>query len=85
MRLTPRKIKNLTIKALKNKPEWKPPPGYKYLKDLEPGSLFQVGTTGGILIECDINARVIITETVEDDKTLLGKKLISAQTEVKEL
>ena len=85
MRLTSKKISNIAKKALKDKPEWKPPVGYKYLKDLEPGSLFQVGNTRGILIECDINARVIITETAEDDKTLLGKKLVSAQTEVKEL
>jgi len=85
MRLTKRKINNLTKKALKDKPEWKPAKGHKYLKDLELGSLFQVGDTKGILIECDTNAKVIITETVDDDKTSLGKKLISAQTEVKEL
>ena len=75
--------KRLVAKALKDKPEWKPAKGYKYLKDLKEGSLFvtECGTRG-VLIECSTNARVIITECSSDE---LGKKIIAARTEVKEI
>ena len=84
-RLTTRKIENLAKKALKDKPKWKPPKGYKYLKDLEPGTIFQVGETKGILLESNVNAKVIIIESAGNESSSLGKKLISAHTEVKEV
>ncbi len=75
--------KRLVAKALKDKPKWKPAKGYKYLEDLKEGSLFVTeGGTRGVLIECSTNAKVIITECSSDD---LGKKIIAAKTEVKEL
>ena len=85
-----KKIKKLAEKALKDKPEWKPSKGYKYLKNIPVGSLF-VTITGlrGILLNCEINAKVLITDVPEIyDKSLsfsLGKTIISSDTEVKEI
>ena len=71
-------------KALKASPKWKPAKGYKYLKDLKLGSLFTTeGGMKGVLIGCDTNAKVIITECNDDSE--LGKKIIAAKTEVKEI
>jgi hypothetical protein len=79
-----RAIKKLVTKALKDKPKWKPAKGYKYLKDLKAGSLFVTGSgTRGVLIECDTNARVLITKCNNNDE--LGRKIIAAKTEVKEI
>ena len=80
--LTPKKIKNLAIKALKDKPEWKPTKGYKYLEELEPGTMFSTGSMNGILLECYTNAKVII---LESNSMTLGKTIISAKTEVFEI
>jgi len=76
--------KLLAKRALKNKPTWKPAKGYKYLKDLKLGSVF-VTESGirGVLIGSDVNAKVIITEC--SDKSDIGKKIIAANTEVKEI
>ena len=83
------KIEKLTKKALKNKPKWKPAKGYIYLKDLKLGSLFETQSRmRGVLIYCDINAKVIITDVKceEKDKNYyLGKQTIGAQTEIKEI
>tara|TARA_R100000656_G_scaffold115817_3_gene88429 strand:- start:329 stop:592 length:264 start_codon:yes stop_codon:yes gene_type:complete len=79
-----RAIKKLVTKALKDKPKWKPAKGYKYLKDLKAGSLFVTESgTRGVLIECDTNARVLITKCNNNDE--LGRKIIAAKTEVKEI
>tara|TARA_R100000152_G_C6781543_1_gene216261 strand:+ start:4486 stop:4773 length:288 start_codon:yes stop_codon:yes gene_type:complete len=78
-------IDRLTKKALKDKPKWKPSKGYKYLKDLEPGTIFKVGEMKGILLESSVNAKVIIIESAGNESSSLGKKLISAHTEVKEV
>ena len=79
-----RAIKKLVTKALKDKPKWKPAKGYKYLKDLKAGSLFVTGSGArGVLIECDTNARVLITKCNNNDE--LGRKIIAAKTEVKEI
>ena len=80
--ITPKKIKKLAEKALKDKPKWRPPKGYKYLEQLNPGTMFQVGTIKGILLECHTNAKVII---MESKSMALGKTIISAKTEVIEL
>ena len=69
--------------------EWKKP--YKNLKkDLKIGSLFTTERkTRGVLIDCSTNAIVIITSSPntrpEDNNFYLGKKTISAHTEVKEI
>ena len=77
-------IKLLVRRALRNKPKWKPAKGYKYLKDLKLGSVFVTeGGIRGVLIGCDTNAKVIITECY--DNFDLGKKIIAAETEVKEI
>jgi len=77
-------IRSLAKKALRNKPKWKPAKGYKYLKDLKLGSIFVTESgTRGVLIGCDVNAKVIITEC--HDKSDIGKKIIAAKTEVKEI
>ena len=71
-------------KALRDKPKSKPAKGYKYLKDLKLGSVFTTeGGIRGVLIECETNAKVIITECC--DNSDLGKKIIAAETEVKEI
>ena len=76
--------KLLVKKALKASPKWKPAKGYKYLKDLKLGSLFTTESgMKGVLIGYDTNAKVIITECY--DNSDLGKKIIAAKTEVKEI
>tara|TARA_R110002012_G_scaffold320710_1_gene545089 strand:- start:1682 stop:1936 length:255 start_codon:yes stop_codon:yes gene_type:complete len=80
--ITPKKIKKLAEKALKDKPTWKPTKNHKYLEQLNPGAIFQVGTIKGILLECHTNAKVII---IESESITLGKTIISAKTEVIEL
>tara|TARA_R110000824_G_scaffold65022_1_gene169706 strand:- start:15654 stop:15908 length:255 start_codon:yes stop_codon:yes gene_type:complete len=80
--ITPKKIKKLAEKALKDKPEWRPAKGYKYLKELEPGTMFSTGTITGVLLECHTNAKVII---VEGDNMPVGKTIIGADTEVFEI
>ena len=76
--------KLLVKKALRDKPKWKPAKGYKYLKDLKLGSVFITeGGMRGVLIGCETNAKVIITEC--RDNSELGKKIIASRTEVKEI
>ncbi len=78
--ITPKKIKKLAEKALKDKPEWKPAKGYKYLKDLNPGDFFTTGNLTGVLLECNTNAKVIITDSNKEQAA--GKIIIGADTEV---
>ena len=85
-----RKTARLATKALKNKPEWKPSKGYKYLKDIPVGKMFLTQSKlKGVLINCDVNAKVIIIDAPsinpEDRNFYLGKKIIAAHTEVKEI
>ena len=88
--LTKRRIATLVTKALKDKPKVFPAKGYKYLKELEVGSLFQTSSgTKGVLIDAEINASVVITDvpniSKEDKNYYLGKQIISLYTEVKEV
>ena len=67
------KTSTLVKRALKNGFKSKPPKGYKYLKELPVGSLLETSIgTRGILLDSDINARVVITETAVKDYP--GKK-----------
>ena len=87
--ITNRQINNLVKKALKNGFKAKPPKGYKYLEDLEPGSMFMTGGgMKGVLLEAETNAKVIIMDVnVHPDSVdyYLGKQIIASKTEVKEL
>ena len=87
--VTTAKIKRLVKKALGKGFKSKPAKGYKCLKDLELGSLFETqGGTRGVLISCDINAKVIVTDVKCDEESrgyYLGKQTFAAQTEVKEI
>lgn len=85
LRRKARAINKLTKKALKDKFISKPSKGFKYLKDLEIGSLFEIPSikTKGILIEKEANAKVIIIETKNNSNSSLGKKIIAIETEVK--
>tara|TARA_R110002051_G_scaffold141044_2_gene214078 strand:+ start:1117 stop:1371 length:255 start_codon:yes stop_codon:yes gene_type:complete len=80
--ITPKKIKKLAEKALKDKPTWKPAKGHKYLKELDAGALFKTNSMKGILLECNTNAKVII---LESNSSTLGQTIIGAETEVIEL
>ena len=85
-----RQIAKLATRALKDKFVVKPQKGYKYLKDLKNGSGFETPSgTAGILIDCHTNARVIIgaapSVRIEDRASYLGRKIISGDTEVKEI
>jgi len=82
------KTKTLVKRALKNGFKPKPAPGYKHLKDIPVGSLFETSSgTRGILLDSTINARVVITNTEVRDYPdyYLGKRMISNMTEVKEI
>ena len=82
------KITTLVKRALKKGFKSKPAKGYKYLKDIPIGSLFETGSgTRGILLDSNVNARVVITETTirENPESYLGKKIIANNTEVKEI
>jgi len=83
-----RQIAKLANKALKNGFKTKPAKGYKFLEDIELGSYFITATLmKGILIECETNAKVIITEVPniepEDRNYYLGKQIIGTKTEVR--
>ena len=78
--ITPKKIKNLAAKALKDKPIWKPSKGKVYLKSLNPGDFFTTHSIVGVLLECDTNAKVVITDS--ESGQMSGKTIISADTEV---
>jgi preprotein translocase subunit YajC len=85
-----RNIAKLATKALKDKFKAKPPKGYKYLKELNPGDYFQTSSgSKGIFVSCQTNAKVIMLDVnvidEEDRNYYLGKKTISGDTEVKEL
>ena len=82
------KISTLVKRALKDGFKTNPAPGYKYLKDIRVGSLFETGSgERGILLDSEINAKVVITHTEVKDYPdyYLGKRLISNETEVKEI
>lgn len=79
-------IERLKKKALKDNFKTKPAPGLMYLKDIPIGKMFETpGGTRGVLIECEINAKVVILSVDvpdEDRNYYLGKQIIAAETEV---
>ena len=81
-------IKLLVKRALKNKPVWKPVPGYKYIEDVDIGELIiTTFKTKAVLISKNTgSASVIVTDCnicKEDKQSYLGKKIWSLKTEVK--
>ncbi len=87
--ITPRQIKNLVNKALKDNFRCKPAAGFVYLETLESNDLFEVSTgTQGVYLESnDSVSKVIITKVdqiqEEDRKFYLGCRNIANKTEVK--
>ena len=79
-------IERLKKKALKDNFKTKPAPGLMYLKDVPIGKMFETpGGTRGVLIECEINAKVVIlsVDVPDEDKNYyLGKQIIASETEV---
>ena len=80
------KTSTLVKKALKNGPKFRPSKGMMYLKDLPVGKMFETPNgTRGVLIECNVNAKVVILSvnvSDEDAPYYLGKKIIASETEV---
>ena len=87
--ITPKQIKNLVNKALKDKFRCEPAAGLVYLKTLKSNDLFEVptGTQGVYLESNDTSSKVIITKVdqiqEEDRKFYLGCRNIGNETEVK--
>ena len=81
--------KALVKKALKNGFKAKPPPGKKYLKNLQVGSVFTVGLLTGILISTTPTAaKVLIIDSrhhESDNDYYLGKQSIGLESEVTEI
>ena len=80
--------KLLVKRALKNKPIWKPVPGFKYIKDVDIGELIiTTFKTKAVLISKDTgSASVIVTScdvSNENKQDYLGKKRWSLKTQVK--
>jgi len=86
--ITPRQIKNLVNKALKDNFSCKPAAGFVYLETLESNDLFEVSTgTQGVYLESnDTSSKVIITKAnqiPEDERQFyLGCRNIANKTEV---
>ena len=78
--------KALVKRALKNGFKAKPPPGKKYLKDLEIGSVFRTSLLTGILIHTTPTAaKVLIIDSKHhesDNDYYLGKQSIGLESEV---
>ena len=87
--ITPRRIRNLANKALKDNFCCEPAAGFVYLETLQSNDLFEVSTgTQGVYLESnDPSSKVIITKTdkiPEDEKQFyLGCRNIANKTEVK--
>ena len=86
--ITPRQIKNLVNKALKDNFSCEPAAGFVYLETLESNDLFEVSTgTQGVYLESnDTSSKVIITKAnqiPEDERQFyLGCRNIANKTEV---
>ncbi len=85
-RLTPKKIKNLVAKALKDKPNWKPSKGKVYLKSLKAGQLFNCGNMKGVFIESNPSSSMVVIIDYYGDYDLssyyMGKQRFANKTEV---
>lgn len=79
----------LATKALKDKPTWKPAKGYKYLKDVKPGTKIRISMAEAILINVTGGScTVIVTEWYGHPENAIahtGKRQWALQTEVKEV
>ena len=79
----------LATKALKDKPEWKPAKGHKYLEDIDPGTKVTTSSSEAILIQPGRSScTVIVTDWFghpENASAHMGKRLWAPKTEVKEV
>ena len=86
--ITPRRIKTLVNKALKDGVKSQPAPGFVFLETLKSNDLFEVSTgTQGVYLESnDTSSKVIITKAdqiPEDERQFyLGYRNIANKTEV---
>ncbi len=87
--ITPKKIKKLVDKALKDGFKIKPSKGMFFLEDLKSNDLFETSTgMQGVCLESnDTSAKVIITKAdhikEEDRQFYLGYRNIASKTEVR--
>ena len=83
--ITPRRIKNLVNKALKDGFKCKPAKGYIYLEDLTTGDRFICCNSRGIFINSNhSSALVVITEySGSNDNYHLGQQRWACKTEIK--
>ena len=76
-------------RALKNKPIWKPSPGFEYLKDVKIGRLIKTGSgiKGVLANKSTGSASVFVLEAnnidAKDREFYLGKRNWALKTEVK--
>jgi len=86
--VTPRQIKNLVNKALKNNFRCEPAAGFVYLETLESNDLFTTGRMEGVYLDSnETSSKVIIIKAnhipEEDRQFYLGCRNIANKTEVK--
>lgn len=78
-------IQKLKIKALKNKPIWKPSKGYMYLQDVEIGTVVTIPSCKleAIKIQTNEGQTTVIVTKCFNDKEGFGKTWWANKTEVK--
>tara|TARA_Y100001963_G_C6762281_1_gene440175 strand:+ start:1783 stop:2076 length:294 start_codon:yes stop_codon:yes gene_type:complete len=83
------KVEKLAKKALMDTPDWKPSPGYEYIKNIRVGELVETssGTKAVLTAVSDVSVNVLVTSVMniepEDKPYYLGNQRWSSNTEVK--
>tara|TARA_R100001163_G_C4984730_1_gene139552 strand:- start:464 stop:742 length:279 start_codon:yes stop_codon:yes gene_type:complete len=80
-----RRIAKLATKALNDKPDWQPPKGAIYLKDVEDGQLIQVynsETQAIVLNKTPSSVSVYVTSHRSKDPFYAGEQRWGLETEV---
>jgi len=80
-----RRIAKLATKALNDKPDWRPPTGAIYLKDVEDGQLIQVynsETQAIVLNKTPSSVSVYVTNHRSNDPFYAGEQRWGLETEV---
>ena len=85
-RLTPKKIKNLVAKALKDKPDCNPSKGTVYLESLNIGQIFICGNMRGVFIDSTPSSSMVVIIDYDGGQDLasyyMGKQRFGNKTEV---
>ena len=85
------KIKKIVSKALKDKPKFAPAKGYKYIKNVEPGTkvITQSNTLKALVLEHQSGSTTVVVydvkEGTEYSNYYLGRNRWGNNTEVKEI